>query len=99
MMEAKVGERVRIRLINAGQAAHPMHLHGYHFKVIGTDGRPLPEGAIYLKDTLNISPGERYDIEFVADNPGVWVFHCHILSHVTNQGVDPGGMIAVVKVV
>jgi FtsP/CotA-like multicopper oxidase with cupredoxin domain len=99
VMEAKVGERVRIRLINAGQAAHPMHLHGYHFKVIGTDGRPLPEGAIYLKDTLNISPGERYDIEFVADNPGVWVFHCHILSHVTNQGVDPGGMIAVIKVV
>jgi FtsP/CotA-like multicopper oxidase with cupredoxin domain len=83
---------------NAGQAPHPMHLHGYHFKVIGVDGKPMPETAIYEKDTLSIFPGERYDIEFLADNPGLWVFHCHILSHVMNQGVEPGGMLAVVKV-
>ena len=76
----------------------PMHLHGYHFRVIGTDGKPMPETAIYEKDTLSIFPGERYDIEFLADNPGLWVFHCHILSHVMNQGVEPGGMLAVVKV-
>ena len=98
VLEAKLGERVRIRLVNAGQAPHPMHLHGYHFRVIGTDGKPMPETAIYEKDTLSIFPGERYDIEFLADNPGLCVFHCHILSHVMNQGVEPGGMLAVVKV-
>ncbi len=44
------------------------------------------------------SPGERNDLEFVADNPGTWVFHCHILSHVANKGVEPGGMLTVLKV-
>lgn len=56
------------------------------------------EGAPMVKDTINIAPGERYDLEFVADNPGTWVFHCHILSHVANRGVEPGGMITVIKI-
>jgi manganese oxidase len=98
VIEAKVGEKVRIRLINLGQAPHPMHLHGHHFKVVGTDGMPVM-GEPWLKDTINIAPGERYDLEIDADNPGTWVFHCHILSHVANRGVEPGGMITVVKVV
>ena len=97
VLEAKVGEKVRIRLINLGQTIHPMHLHGYHFKVVGTDGYPV-KGEPLEKDTIPIAPGERYDLEFEADNPGTWVFHCHILSHVTNQGVEPGGMITVLKV-
>ena len=97
VLEAKPGERVRLRLINLGQALHPMHLHGYHFKIVGTDGYPV-EGPPLVKDTVTVGPGERYDLEFVADNPGTWVFHCHILSHVANQGVEPGGMITVLKV-
>jgi FtsP/CotA-like multicopper oxidase with cupredoxin domain len=97
-LEAKVGEKVRLRLINLGQMAHPMHLHGFHFKVVGTDGIPV-RGEPLEKDTINIAPGERYDLEVVADNPGTWVFHCHILTHVANQGVEPGGMITVLKVV
>jgi FtsP/CotA-like multicopper oxidase with cupredoxin domain len=88
---------VRLRLINLGQALHPMHLHGYHFKIVGTDGYPV-EGPPLVKDTVTVGPGERYDLEFVADNPGTWVFHCHILSHVANQGVEPGGMLTVLKV-
>ena len=97
VLEAKPGERVRLRLINLGQALHPMHLHGYHFKIVGTDGYPV-EGPPLVKDTVTVGPGERYDLEFVADNPGTWVFHCHILAHVANQGVEPGGMITVLKV-
>jgi FtsP/CotA-like multicopper oxidase with cupredoxin domain len=96
-LEARIGEKVRIRLVNLGQTAHPMHLHGYHFRIVGADGVPV-EGPPLVKDTINIAPGERYDLEFVADNPGTWVFHCHILSHVANQGVEPGGMITVLKV-
>jgi FtsP/CotA-like multicopper oxidase with cupredoxin domain len=96
-MEAKVGEKVRIRLVNLGQSIHPMHLHGFHFRIVGTDGYPV-EGPPLMKDTINIAPGERYDLEVLADNPGTWIFHCHILSHVTNQGVEPGGMLTMLKV-
>jgi FtsP/CotA-like multicopper oxidase with cupredoxin domain len=97
-IEAKLGERVRIRLVNLGEMIHPMHSHGFATKVVGTDGHPVPEGMQLLKDTITIGPGERYDLEFVADNPGAWVYHCHILSHVQNKGVEPGGMISVIKV-
>jgi FtsP/CotA-like multicopper oxidase with cupredoxin domain len=97
-MEAKLGERVRIRLVNLGEMVHPMHSHGFATKIVGTDGHPVPEAAQLLKDTVTIGPGERYDLEFVADNAGAWVYHCHILSHVQNKGVEPGGMISVIKV-
>jgi FtsP/CotA-like multicopper oxidase with cupredoxin domain len=98
VIEAKLGERVRIRLINLGEVIHPMHSHGFATKIVGTDGHPVPEAAQLLKDTVTIGPGERYDLEFVADNPGSWVYHCHILSHVQNKGVEPGGMISLIKV-
>jgi FtsP/CotA-like multicopper oxidase with cupredoxin domain len=97
-IEAKLGERVRIRLINLGEMVHPMHSHGFPTKIVGTDGFPVPEAAQLTKDTVTIGPGERYDLELVADNPGAWVYHCHILSHVQNKGVEPGGMISVVKI-
>jgi len=97
-MEANLGERVRIRLINLGDMMHPMHSHGFATKIVGTDGHPVPEAAQLTKDTVSIGPGERYDLEFVADNPGAWVYHCHILTHVQNKGVEPGGMISVIKV-
>jgi FtsP/CotA-like multicopper oxidase with cupredoxin domain len=96
-LEAKVGDRIRIRLINLGQMAHPMHSHGFATRIVATDGHPV-EGTPLLKDTVNISPGERYDLEFTADRAGAWVYHCHILSHVQTKGVEPGGMISVIKV-
>jgi FtsP/CotA-like multicopper oxidase with cupredoxin domain len=98
-LEAKVGEKVLIRLANLGQMAHPMHLHGHPFKIVAIDGYPVPEAQALTKDTVNIGPGERYDLLVELDNPGTWVFHCHILSHVQNRGVEPGGMITVLKVV
>ncbi len=97
-IEAKVGQKVLIHLVNMGQMAHPMHLHGHPFKIIATDGYPVPAGQELTKDVLNIAPGERYDLLVDAENPGTWLYHCHILSHVQNHGVEPGGMITVVKV-
>lgn len=77
------GDRVRIRMINAGSATfHPMHLHGHQFQVTASDGNPIPEGAQLTKNVQTVMPGETWDIEFDADNPGVWLLHCHELSHV-----------------
>ena len=57
---------------------HPMHLHGMHMTVIAKDGwdQPMP----WKCDTLNIAPGERWDVIVKATNPGTWAFHCHILA-------------------
>ena len=76
---AKVGQRIRFRFLNEGQQIHPMHLHGMPFEVFARDGYPLPQP--FKCDTLNIAPGERWDAIVVADAPGAWAFHCHILGH------------------
>jgi FtsP/CotA-like multicopper oxidase with cupredoxin domain len=89
---------VRIRLIGIGQFIHPMHLHGMSFKIVATDGHPVPEAAQLTKDTVSVAPGERYDIEFTASEPGKWMLHCHILHHTTNDNVEPGGLMLVVNV-
>jgi len=98
-ISVKKGERVRLRLIGIGQFIHPMHLHGLPFKIVATDGHPVPEAAQLTKDTVSVAPGERYDIEFVATEPGQWMLHCHILHHTTNDNVEPGGLMLVVNVV
>lgn len=95
----KKGERVRLRLIGIGQFIHPMHLHGLPFKIVATDGHPVPEAAQLTKDTVSVAPGERYDIEFVATAPGQWMLHCHILHHTTNDNVEPGGLMMEINVV
>jgi FtsP/CotA-like multicopper oxidase with cupredoxin domain len=78
------GERIRIRLINAGNQAHAIHLHGHSFKIIATDGNPVPATAQLTKDTVLIGSSERYDLEVVGSNPGIWMFHCHINNHAAN---------------
>ena len=94
----KKGDRVRIRFMGIGQLVHPMHLHGMPFKIVATDGYPVPEAAQLTKDTVLVAPGERYDVEFVASEPGQWMLHCHILHHTTNDGVEPGGLMMVFDV-
>lgn len=94
----KVGDVVRLRLATIGQFTHPMHLHGASFKIVATDGNPVPAAAQLTKDTIAVHPGERYDIEFTATNPGTWILHCHVLHHVTNNNVEPGGLIYVINV-
>jgi FtsP/CotA-like multicopper oxidase with cupredoxin domain len=76
---AKLGQKVRIRFMNEGMMIHPMHLHGMHMTVIDKDGWPQP--APWRCDTLNIAPGERWDVIVNCNTPGVWAFHCHILPH------------------
>lgn len=76
---AKKGDRIRIRYMNEGFQIHPMHLHGMYQTVIAKDGAVLP--MPYLADTLNIAPGERYDVLVDCEEPGAWAFHCHILTH------------------
>lgn len=94
----KKGQRVRLRLAAIGQMVHPIHLHGLPFKVVATDGYPVPATAQLTKDTISVAPGERYDIEFIATEPGEWMLHCHILHHTTNDGVEPGGLMLMINV-
>lgn len=81
----KQGERVRIRLGNLMMSSHPIHLHGHEFLVTRRGAKKLPESAQYSEVTVSVSPGETRDIEFVADNPGDWAFHCHKPHHTMNQ--------------
>jgi FtsP/CotA-like multicopper oxidase with cupredoxin domain len=76
-LKVKKGEKVRLRLVNAGYLSHKLHLHGHEFKVVATDGQPLKDPQPIKDELLNIAPGERYDIEFTADNPGEWLLECH----------------------
>lgn len=92
----KTGERVRVRLANLSMDSHPIHLHGYQFQVTGTDGGKVPPGARWPETTVNVPVGATRDIEFVADAPGDWVFHCHKSHHTMNaMGHDIPNMIGV----
>ncbi|MDW7712128.1 MAG: copper oxidase [Deferrisomatales bacterium] len=81
---ARTGDRVRIRLANLSMDEHPIHIHGHHFWVTGTDAGPLPPTARWSETTVQVPVGTTRDIEFVADNPGDWAFHCHKSHHVMN---------------
>ncbi|MDQ3514994.1 MAG: multicopper oxidase domain-containing protein [Chloroflexota bacterium] len=78
------GERLLLRIINAGHLSHPIHIHGHSFKIVATDGNPVPDVAQWTKDTVLIGPAERYDLELIGENPGVWMVHCHIEHHMAN---------------
>jgi manganese oxidase len=80
---AKRGQRVRVRFMNEGMMIHPMHLHGMPMTVIAKDGYPQP--MPWKCDTLNIAPGDRWDVIVDCTNPGTWAFHCHILPHAESE--------------
>src|SRR6266849_3505179 len=83
---AKRGDRVRIRLVNlSAMDHHPIHLHGHSFWVAQTDGGVIPSGARWPETTVLVSVGQSRTIDFIADNPGDWAFHCHMTHHVMNQ--------------
>lgn len=81
----RLGDRVRIRLINLGMDHHPIHLHGHTFEVTGTEGGRIPESARYPGNTVLVGVAQSRDIEFVANNPGNWMLHCHLPHHMMNQ--------------
>lgn len=80
----KTGDRVRIRLGNLSMDEHPIHIHGHNFWVTGTDGGKIPPSARWPETTVLVPVGATRDIEFVADNPGDWAFHCHKSHHTMN---------------
>lgn len=82
-LTAKLGQKIRIRFMNEGMMIHPMHLHGMHMTVISKDGWPLSNP--WKCDTLNVAPGERWDVIVNCNNPGTWAFHCHILPHAESE--------------
>jgi FtsP/CotA-like multicopper oxidase with cupredoxin domain len=81
----KQGERVRIRLVNLGMDHHPVHLHGHQFYVTGTEGGRIRTSNVEPGNTVLVGVAQARDIEFVADNPGDWHFHCHLPHHMMNQ--------------
>jgi FtsP/CotA-like multicopper oxidase with cupredoxin domain len=83
LFTVKPGERIEIIMHNMTGMAHPMHLHGHYFKVTAIGGARL-DGA--LRDTVLVPPMESVTIQFDADNPGTWAFHCHHLYHM-NSGM------------
>ncbi len=94
-LSVRQGDRVRIRLGNTMHDAHPMHIHGHQFIITACDGNTVVTNQI-KKNTVNVASGETYDIEFIANNPGNWPFHCHIPHHMANNmQLDMGGMVTV----
>ncbi|MED4583924.1 multicopper oxidase family protein [Brevibacillus choshinensis] len=80
MMMVKEGELVKMTFINRSYMDHPMHLHGHHMLVLSRNGIPTT-GSPWWTDTLNVAPGETYEVASRADNPGLWMDHCHNLNH------------------
>jgi FtsP/CotA-like multicopper oxidase with cupredoxin domain len=76
---AKKGERILVRWMNEGMMYHPMHLHGLAMEVVAIDGYKLANP--WKCDTIDVPPGNRFDTIIEAFEPGLWAFHCHVLSH------------------
>ncbi|MFZ5479528.1 MAG: multicopper oxidase family protein [Myxococcota bacterium] len=98
----RTGQKVRVRICNlSAMSNHPIHLHGYSFRVTGTDGGAVPPSAAWPETTVVVPVGAVRDVEFVADAPGDWALHCHFTHHIMNQmghegpnmvGIDPTGL-------
>jgi FtsP/CotA-like multicopper oxidase with cupredoxin domain len=80
MFHVQEGDVVRMTVVNDSGDVHPMHLHGHHAVVLSRDG-VASTGSPWWVDSLNVPDGETYEIAFVADNPGIWMDHCHNLDH------------------
>ena len=91
-VKMKVGETIKLRFVGtSNNFVHPMHVHGGPFTVVARDGNVLPESARYQADTVNVGPGQRYDVIWKALKPGKWLVHCHIPHHTTNNNVEQQG--------
>jgi len=84
------GQACVLRIDNRTAWHHPMHLHGHAFRLLRRDGEPLARPE--WRDTVTLAPRESVDVAFVADNPGDWMFHCHVLEH------QAGGMMSLLRV-
>jgi FtsP/CotA-like multicopper oxidase with cupredoxin domain len=84
------GEHIALKMVNETEFEHPMHLHGHFFRVLRVNDRPTRFKE--WRDTVMVGPRGSVDVAFVANNPGEWMFHCHILEHAA------GGMMGTVAV-
>ncbi len=75
----KLGESMVVHYFNEGSMTHPMHLHQPSGLIVARDGVMLE--SPYWADTINVAPGERWTVVYTAQDPGVWAWHCHILTH------------------
>ena len=83
---AKKGDRVRLRFGNlSAMDHHPIHLHGYYFHIVETDGGEIPEAGRWPETTVLVAVGSTRTVEFIANAPGDWAMHCHMTHHVMNQ--------------
>jgi FtsP/CotA-like multicopper oxidase with cupredoxin domain len=90
MLELERGRSYVLALANETAWWHPIHLHGHAFRVLARNGTPTRYRE--WRDTVLLQPQERVEVAFVADNPGSWMLHCHVLDH------QNGGMMSVIKV-
>jgi FtsP/CotA-like multicopper oxidase with cupredoxin domain len=80
MFVVRKGDVVKMTIHNGTGSVHPMHLHGHHMLVLSRDG-VRASGSPWWTDTLDVHAHERYELAFRADNPGLWMDHCHNLNH------------------
>ena len=92
MIKMRVGETLKVRFIGSNSGfIHPMHIHGGPFVVVARDGETLAPAARFKADTINVGPGQRYDVVWTALKPGKWMIHCHISHHTTNNNTEQDG--------
>ncbi len=94
-IKVRSGALVRVRFANVTNMTHPMHLHGHWFRWIAQDGVPLAQPQ--AMNTIPVDPGRTIDIDFIANNPGVWPLHCHIVSHMVDNHDLMSGIVTVVQ--
>jgi FtsP/CotA-like multicopper oxidase with cupredoxin domain len=75
-----LGDLVRIHIVNTTDAYHPIHIHGHIYSVLAKNGNPITGSPVHL-DAVLVGPHETWDVAFKADNPGIWMLHCHVLGH------------------
>lgn len=81
-----LGQVVRLRFINETDEFHPMHIHGHIFSVLSKNGKPISGSPVHL-DSILVAPHETWEVAFLADNPGLWMLHCHVMIH-SNYGLS-----------
>lgn len=88
----KHGERVRIRLLDfSPMQHHPIHMHGHTFWITGHEGARVPKSAWIPRNTELVGVAQASNFEFIANNPGDWQFHCHMVHHMMNHMVEQVG--------
>jgi len=85
---ARLGSRVRLRIINLGMDHHPIHLHGNQFVITGTEGGRAPQSTWYPLNTVLVGVAQARVVEFEAKYPGDWMIHCHLPHHMMNSMMD-----------